>query len=129
MLISEILSQARDIAVDTDSTNPYTTDAKVYAMVSNWLHDLGLHVGYPRKQQSITFAADAGGAANTKNLDDDLGAIIIAVWRDTAGGSEWLLNPRTEAEMAAQDPNWRDLASGPPAYPEARIPPGDSSPG
>jgi len=116
MLASEILSQARDLANDTDATNPFHTDAKCYALITDWLHELGTEIGYPKKQQNITFAASAGGASGTKNLDNALSGIILAVWREDSSGKETILLPRTEAEMAALNPNWRDEAAGPPSY-------------
>lgn len=114
MLGSEIVSKARDAVNDTDSTNPFHSDAKCYSMLTDWLDALALDVGFPSKQQSISFAANDGGASGTKNLDNDWLAVeVVTFEKDDA---DYRLEPRTEKELAAENPNWRDNAAGLPKH-------------
>lgn len=115
MLVSQLFTQARRLANDTDTSDPFSTDTELYTFISDWLQEAAMEYGYPRKQDTIAYAVGEGGASDADNIDIDIQTILLVNYEVT-GGTPYRLTPRTEAEMAAQDPNWRSAASGMPAH-------------
>ena len=112
MLNSQILTQARILSADTDSTNPYTTDAQGYFWIDSWGVDIARYLKYPRKIDVISFAVGDGGSATSNNMDADI-VSILGVTMAPASGSNYLkLRPRTESDMDALEPAWRDTSVG-----------------
>ena len=118
MLNSQILTQSRLLSADTDSTNPYTTDAQGYFYIDNWGIDLARYLKYPRKIDVISFAIGDGAAATSNNMDNDIITILGVTMAPSSGSSYLVLKPRTESEMDNLDPAWRDTGRGnaKPAY-------------
>lgn len=116
MIRSTILSQARTLANDTDSTNPFHTDAALYALVDNWQIDLALEISFPRKQQTVSFAVDAGGAAGAKTLEADILSILRVILEDSTNDKYDRLKPAFESQMTDRDPAWRNQDAGTPSY-------------
>ena len=115
MLLSTMVSQARRLANDTDTGDPFHTDAQIYEFLSNWLKDIAIKLKYPRKSQAISFAVGDGGAAG-QNLDNDT-LMILGVWYEPSSGTgAFRLRPITEAKLTAISPDWRRLGNASPTY-------------
>lgn len=116
MIRTAILSQARILANDTDSTNPFHADATLHALLDNWQIDLAVELKFPRKHQTTEIAADAGGASSTKALDADILSILRVILEDSTNKKYDRLKPATESQMTDRDPAWRSQSSGMPSY-------------
>lgn len=115
MLVSQILTQSRKLANDTDSSNPFASDTEFYTFITDWLQEVAMEYGYPHKTDTVAYAVGEGGAADADNIDIDIQTVILVNYEPT-GGTPYRLMPRTEAEMAAQDANWRSASNGTPSY-------------
>jgi len=116
MIKSAILSQARTMANDTDTTNPFHSDAALHALLDNWQIALANELGAPRKHQSIAFTAAQGGASSAKALDADILTILRVILEDSTNNKYNRLKPSTEIQMTDRDPSWRNQAAGTPSY-------------
>jgi len=102
---------ARTMVNDTDSSNPFHTDANLLLFVDDWGVDLAAYLGWPRAQQTITFAQgdgpNSGAITNAKNLNQDIVEILSVYFENITTGLANRLKPRTEHEMQAYNPQWR----------------------
>ena len=118
MLGSTIIDQARRASNDTDSTNPFHTDANLLDLLDNWQTDLALKLRYPRKQDTISFALGAGGAAGVVDIDTDILDINAVVLEPSSGTDYTRLKPISEFELSRRRPSWRstDNANARPSF-------------
>ena len=112
MINSQILTQSRILAADVDTTNPYTTDAQAYFYIDNWGIDLARYLKFPRKIDVISFAVGDGGSATSNNMDTDIVSILGVTMAPSSGSNYLKLRPRTETDMDALEPAWRDTSVG-----------------
>src|SRR3990167_10187099 len=115
MLRSAMLTQARKMANDNDSTNPFHSDAALEAILDNWSIDMAMFLAWPRTTQSISFAIGDGGATG-KNLNTDILTILKVNWEPASGSNYSILKPLTESELNMQYPEWRSWGNGTPAH-------------
>ncbi len=116
MIRSAIFTQARKLANDSDTSDPFHTDTELHALMDNFEIKVGLEFKFPRKSQTIVFTAGQGGPSSTKSLDSDFWGIGPVFFNPASATGGYRLQPRTEAEMEAQDPDWRQLGSALPSY-------------
>lgn len=111
MLRSLMMTQARKLANDTDSSNPFHSDTELESFIDDWGIDLAAYIQWPRAQQTITFAQgdgpNAGSITNAKNLNTDIIEILSVFLENTTSGVTSRLRPRREHEMQSYDPQWR----------------------
>lgn len=116
MLLSEMLSQARKHTNDNDATNPFITDAQFYGYFSDWQLQLAMEIGYPHSIQTAAFAVGEGGPGSAKVLNNDVLSIEKVFFEPASSTGAYRLSPRTEAEMSAEDVDWRQLGQALPKY-------------
>ena len=120
MIRSDIISKARTNVNDTDSTNPFHTDAKCHGILDDWALEIASEVNLPQSRDSISFAqGDGGDPDNGKALNTDILAITgVVMFKGASSNYEHrLLHPRTEEEMDALDAAWKDRTEqGSPSY-------------
>lgn len=110
MLRSQVFVQARALANDTDSVNPFSSDSALYTFIDDWGIDLASYLKYPRAKQTISFAQGdgptAGSIVNAKNLNQDIVSILAVFFENTTTKDVIRLKPKTENEMQNLNPQW-----------------------
>lgn len=113
MIRSLIISQARKLANDNDSTNPFHSDALIHAFIDNWEMEIARETRFPRKSQTISFAVGEGGATG-KTLDTDFLTILGVFFEPASGTGSVRLSPTTEEQLTEENADWRQLGNAMP---------------
>ena len=113
MIRSSIILASRKNVNDTDTSDPFHTDAQVHGFIDAFEIEIAIHLKFPRKMQTITFVIGDGGATG-KSLNTDFFG-ITGVWYEPTGGTPLHLRPTTEKELTDETSDWRTLGNAAPA--------------
>lgn len=119
MIRSVILSKARKLANDVDTTNPFHSDAECHGILDDWALEMAGELNLPRYTQTITFTQGQGGVPSSgKTLSTDILGILDAICYKTATDYDHKNIPViTEQELDGIDPAWRSRTEqGVPSY-------------
>lgn len=117
MIRSVILSKARKLANDTDTTNPFHTDNECHGILDDWALEMAGELNLPRYTQTITFTSGQGGVPSSgKTLSTDILGILDCILYKTTPDQK-NIPVITEQDMDARDPAWRSRTeTGVPSY-------------
>lgn len=105
---TNIKALARKFASDTDSSNPFWTDALLTVLCENWQADMASYLRYPRATGS---AVQLVLGQDDYDLPADWLSTIRVIIYDANGYEDELIY-KEEDEISELDPNWRNAGSG-----------------
>lgn len=119
MIRSNVILRARKLVNDTDTSNPFHSDAECHIIIDDKEREIRRRLAWPKVSQDISFAKGEGGNQTTKKLNTDFLSLtrVVMIPQPASNLSHYLLKPRTEHDQDRADPAWRDRTDqAQPAY-------------